>query len=1347
MSKEKEELLIEKSEIKNEEEEPKIYKEEEFEEDIPKPIKNYIFKDKDPYTSSSFISSLFYYWAYKVIKLGNLIKIKSKYLGKLTGEYTSEKYLEKIKYLWEEKKYKLKKKYALLTCGFSSNKNYLFVIMILSLIRSLINIYQITIFRLFIKKFSNNNENENSFLENLSHIQVGIIYLLIKIFEIFFSKISFEYQFFLGFKSGAEINCLIFDKILKFSPSSMKKKCSTGEITNFIQKDSQQLSMLMLMSPDLLTMPFMLISYIYMLFKYLGISCIFGFMTMLLFSLINVFFMKYIREFFKKISFLNDKRLKLITETFNNIKILKLYSWEDEFLKRINNSRETQIEGKRQLNKLSNISHSLGSFSPIATSTVCIAFYQYFNSKMKIEDIFSCLNIFSMIQMPLQMFPRIINSFNQTILSLERIEKFLFQDEINENNIIKNDENLIKEGITIKIENGNYSWGVEYPEEKSKFARKATKDILKRDQTKEEIKINFNNEKNNNLLTPQIILKNINLSIKKSEFICIIGEVGSGKSSLLQAILNNLLPMSDDSKIYTNGTISYASQIPWIQNATVKNNILFNLPYDESRYKQIINITELQSDLDILVGGDMTEIGENGVNLSGGQKARINLARALYAEKDIYFLDDPISALDANVGMKVLKNCIINFLKNKTRILVTHALQYVQYSDRIIYMKNGEIGWMGGYEEIKKQEFFKDFYEKSKNPLTTKTSKQIREEFLNEKDEDDYDETNENKEDDINNIEEEEEDENNVVRITKDEDEEIGEVKSSTIKQYLTSVGGIMLIILYLSFLLMINSVKSGRDIFLGYWTTHQSKSSNPKYLLIYTLLGVSTIFFTYFNLVLTNNATLKSSKIIHEKMIFSLIHAPISTYHETIPKGIIINRLSKDIQAVDGSIMRNLESFLSSIVTFITSILVCSLYQPLCLIFIPFLIYSGFKLTKFYMKTSRQITRLMGVLHSPILNVLNETIPGCITIRAFEYSKVYMKKFHNVIDEELKIKIINFGIQQWFKLILDLLSFSFLLFLLIFTFYFKDKFDSVMIGLILTYSINLQNNLVHGLQNTTQLENSLIGFERCLKLIECPSEKPMVEENDEKLKNWPENGKIEFKNYSTRYRPDTDIVLKNINFNVKGNEKIGIVGRTGSGKSTITLCLFRILEPVEGNINIDDIDITTIGLKKLRSNITIIPQDPAIFSGTLRYNIDPLNLVTDDEIKLVMSKIKFDYIINKNSAGLYQDIAENGSNLSVGEKQLICICRAILRRSKIIVMDEATASIDFQTEEIIQNAINEIMKNSTVLTIAHRIKTIIKYDKILVLDNGEIKDFDSPEILKNKKDGIFYELYKKSGA
>jgi ABC-type multidrug transport system fused ATPase/permease subunit len=256
-----------------------------------------------------------------------------------------------------------------------------------------------------------------------------------------------------------------------------------------------------------------------------------------------------------------------------------------------------------------------------------------------------------------------------------------------------------------------------------------------------------------------------------------------------------------------------------------------------------------------------------------------------------------------------------------------------------------------------------------------------------------------------------------------------------------------------------------------------------------------------------------------------------------------------------------------------------------------------------------------------------------------------------------------------------------------------------------------------------------------------------MVEKNDENLINWPENGKIKFENYSTKYRPDTDIVLKKINFNVNSQEKIGIVGRTGSGKSTITLSLFRILEPIEGIISIDDIDITTIGLKKLRSNITIIPQDPAIFSGTLRYNIDPLNLVTDDEIKNVMNKINFNYIINKHPNGLYQDIAEGGSNLSVGEKQLICICRAILRKSKIIIMDEATASIDFQTEEIIQKAINEIMKNSTVLTIAHRIKTIIKYDKILVLDNGEVKDFDSPEILKKKKDGIFYELYQKSGG
>ena len=315
------------------------------------------------------------------------------------------------------------------------------------------------------------------------------------------------------------------------------------------------------------------------------------------------------------------------------------------------------------------------------------------------------------------------------------------------------------------------------------------------------------------------------------------------------------------------------------------------------------------------------------------------------------------------------------------------------------------------------------------------------------------------------------------------------------------------------------------------------------------------------------------------------------------------------------------------------------------------------------------------------------------------------------------------------------------------FTIIFKDNFSAQTIGILLNYCINIQQSLIHGLNTLSNFENSVVDLERCLQYTDIKSEAPKTKEldNDKKLKNWPNKGKIEFINYSVKYRPDTEIVLKNINFTINPKEKIGIVGRTGSGKSTITLCLFRIIEPLSGKILIDDVDITKIGLDKLRKNLTIIPQDPALMEGTLRYNIDPLNLNKDIDIINIMEKIGFNYIIENNPLGINQIIQEGGSNLSVGDKQLICITRAILRKSKIIIMDEATANIDYQTEEIIQKAINEILNNSSVITIAHRIKTIINSDKIIVLENGEIVDFDTPKKLLENKNGLFYNLYSKS--
>ena len=529
-----------------------------------------------------------------------------------------------------------------------------------------------------------------------------------------------------------------------------------------------------------------------------------------------------------------------------------------------------------------------------------------------------------------------------------------------------------------------------------------------------------------------------------------------------------------------------------------------------------------------------------------------------------------------------------------------------------------------------------------------------------------------------------------------------------------------------------------------GYWTEHQEQSKNMFYFLIFSLFGVAGCAFTYCKLKVQSNCNIRASRTIHKEMVESLIRAPIPTFHETVPKGQILNRFSSDINSVDRGGMDSFLNILSTAISFTTCIGICGYYEPYSLLTIPPILYVGQKISTFYRNSSRELQRMESGKRSPVLNLCNEVIPGTTTIRAFGFQQKYMSLFHEKVDEHMKFRIITNGCNQWYDMNLDLISFSFVGFLIVFTILFKNKFSASAVAIIYTYCDKMKSSLIGGLHTLTSYENSMIGYERCVEYTKCPSEAPKKKVTDDVLGSWPHKGKIEFINFSVKYRPDTEIVLKDINFVIQGKEKVGIVGRTGSGKSTITLCLFRILEATEGRIMIDDVDISSIGLDKLRNNLTIIPQDPALMEGTLRYNIDPLDKCSDNDIIRIMEKIGFDYIIKRNNQGLQQEIAEGGSNLSVGEKQLICITRAILRKSKIIIMDEATASIDYKTEEMIQKAISDLLNDSTFITIAHRIKTIINYDKILVLSNGEIVEYDTPQNLLDKK-GLFYQLYKES--
>ena len=563
-------------------------------------------------------------------------------------------------------------------------------------------------------------------------------------------------------------------------------------------------------------------------------------------------------------------------------------------------------------------------------------------------------------------------------------------------------------------------------------------------------------------------------------------------------------------------------------------------------------------------------------------------------------------------------------------------------------------------------------------------------------------------------------------------------------------MGGKKFTFLLSSLILIVISFRMITDIWLGYWSKNQDKNKKTKHFLIYTFLCLGRVCSNYCLLNIKITCSITLSKKLHSLIIDNLISAPVSTYHETIPKGQIFNRLTKDLNNIDKDTLNQLHYLITAIICFISSVLLCSYYEPYCLFLCSFLFYAGYRWAKFNNKCFRELYRIDGIIRAPLLNIINETIPGTIIIRAFEYQKVYIEKFFQSIDENFKIRIILSGISNLYDLFFDSLSTILVSSILIFCLIYKDRFEATQIGLLLINYETIHDNMIRGIHTFKTFQNTLVEYERCMELTECPKEKQIINQLDEKISekidnNWLKFGKIEFKNFSVKYREDTDIVLKHLNIIINPGEKIGIVGRTGSGKSTITLCLFRLLEAYEGNIFIDDIDISSIPLEKLRKNITIIPQDPVLIEGNLRFNIDPFNNYSDNKIFEVLKKIKFDYIISRNPLGFEQIIAEEGSNLSVGEKQLICIVRAILRNSKIVIMDEATASIDFKTEDIIQNSIYEILNQSTIITITHRIKTIINYDKKISIDNGKIMEFDTPKNLLKEQNGIFYNLYYKS--
>ncbi|CAC5365085.1 ABCC1 [Mytilus coruscus] len=809
---------------------------------------------------------------------------------------------------------------------------------------------------------------------------------------------------------------------------------------------------------------------------------------------------------------------------------------------------------------------------------------------------------------------------------------------------------------------------------------------------------------------PQSTLRDINLTIPDGQLVAVVGHVGAGKSSLFSATLGEMLKI--DGSVALKGSVAYVPQEAWIQNATLMDNILFGKTFMQKKYKRVLEACALTSDLDLLPGRDLTEIGEKGINLSGGQKQRVSLARAVYSNSDVYLMDDPLSAVDAHVGKHIFEKVIGNkgLLKNKTRLLATHGIHWLPMVDHIIVMTNGRISEVGNYDDLinhdgpfahfLKQYFIEQNEETIDDPETFKCFRNIemkKKEYLAE---------------------------TPALllqtRLTHDEQAETGGVKWPVYKAYTKALGiGASIIVMFVFSMYHAASVYA--NFWLTFWTndqylTNQNNSGTEKfigqtnyYLLGYGVLGIIQAAFVLIYATLVSVKMVQAAGKIHQHMLDKIMRAPME-FFDTTPLGRIINRFSSDVEMMDTALPLTFRITLNSLYLAVTTVIVICINTPIILsTVIPLMICYGV-IMRFYLPTSRQLKRLESIHRSPVFNHFSETIAGAIVIRAYKASERFMNEALKRLDKNMVYYYAFFNSARWLGIRLELLGNIFVIATALFSVY--SDLDGSLVGLSVVYAIQATYILNLLVINMSDLQSNIVCVERIKEYTEIDSEANWRSAK-KPPDNWPQKGEIVFTDFRMRYRTGTELVLQGINLNIHHGEKIGIVGRTGAGKSSLALALFRLVEAASGDITIDGVNIKNVGLHDLREKVTILPQDPVLFSGSLRLNLDPFCCYGDDQLWTALEHAHLRESVNNLPGKLDFQCGEGGQNLSVGQRH---------KQS------------------------SENSRNVPVLAIAHRLKTVLDYDRIVVMDKGKIVECDNPDNLLANENSIFCGLAEEAG-
>uniref|UniRef100_A0A8D3BQW4 Multidrug resistance-associated protein 1-like n=1 Tax=Scophthalmus maximus TaxID=52904 RepID=A0A8D3BQW4_SCOMX len=1128
----------------------------------------------------------------------------------------------------------------------------------------------------------------------------AVLLLLVAILQSLLLQQYFHLCFVLGVQVRTAIMTAVYKKALVMSNDN-RKESSVGETVNLMSADAQRFNDLTSFIHLLWSCPLQIILSIAFLWMELGPSALAGLAAMVILVPLNALLATKARSLGVKNMKFKDQRLKIMNEILNGIKvsILKLYAWEPSFQTQIGSVRDKELELMKKSAYLTCVSYLLFTFVSIVSFAVFVGVSS--ENILTPEIAFTSISIFNLIRFPLSMLPILVALLVQTVVSKDRLEKFLGSEEL-ESDSVQHDPSFGMLNISFHVCDGSFAWD-----------RNA-----------------------------EPLLKNVSLDIKPGRLVAVVGAVGSGKSSLMSALLGEM--HRTKGFINIQGSLAFVPQQAWIQNATLRDNILFGSPHEDKKLQEVIEACALIPDLELLPGGDLTEIGEKGVNLSGGQKQRISLARAAYNQADIYLLDDPLSAVDSHVGKHLFDKVIgpKGLLKDKTRILVTHGLSFLPYADEIVVLLDGEVSEVGSYQSLRASRGafseFLDTYagEQRKSTLSDSGNDALLSHCITDISCTSFCTL--------------------VTQPNWKETMETGRVKFSVYLKYLRAMGWSYFVLASMS-LISSTAASVGQSVWLSDWTNDAVVYYNMTYppgkvntrVAVYGVLGLSQGIFVFIASLLLAKGAVAASTSLHSRLLHSILRAPM-LFFDTTPIGRVVNRFAKDIYTIDEAIPQSFRSWLVCLLSVLGILFVISFATPVFVIVIIPLAVLYYFVQVFYIGMSRQLRRLDSVTRSPIFSHFGETVSGLSVIRAYGHQERFLKHNEIVMDENLKSIYPWIVSNRWLAIRLEFLGNLVVFFAALFAVIARETMDSGLVGLSISNALSITQVLNWLVRMNSELETNVVAVERVDEytgIEKETSESWLTLTTAPPLHNlcWPEEGRLEFEDYKVRYRPGLDLVLHGITCNIKSTEKIGIVGRTGAGKSSLTNCLFRIIESAAGRILIDGIDISTIGLHDLRRRLTIIPQDPVLFSGTLRMNLDPFDTFSDEDIWRALELSHLTDFVAGLQEKLQYAVTEGGENLSVGQRQLLCLARALLRKSRILFLDEATAAVDLETDSLIQNTIRKEFSHCTVLTIAHRLHSILDCSRVMVLDAGKIVEFDSPSNLFEKR-GQFYAMAKDAG-